>query len=380
MMISTDMIAIVVSEDQYLQRTASLLLTRLGYHTVLTTDHIDEASYFFSHYLEQINLILFESPMDESSDLPLARLVIQKSELNFIPLIFTSNHSKTPSFFSFQQHQLSRVDVTLSKPFGINQLKNSIAMAHRRRANLRNRLVVFSDDLVGRIAETIYIKALPMHWKEVIGVKDLNELKEQLSKNSFRIGGVLIDPGCKSPALSAFLRQYKKSFLGGHTPLAILGTDPEEVAQFRLSGDLFFDLKTHSRSELLSLLSKRLIYSWEVRDLLFRVKGLQKEKDFKGAAHLIRRGLKLDPNRWELLRGMAKIHEATGDKKKAIEFFEKALLTNPCDPYSYLSLISMFEGHSGQRAKTLQLANLYCSGHPQIQEKIKETQESDAFL
>ena len=338
------------------------MLQKFGFHTILETDHVDEAHFFFTKYKEQIKLILFETSELEGADLPLSRLVIQKSELNFVPLIFISNHSHKFPYFRFQSHQLSRIDRDLSKPFSLPQLRTCIAQSHQRRAQLRNRILVFGATHVAKIAESIFVKKLPMHWQELIEVDSIETLQSNLELHAFRVGGIIIEPSKASAEMIEVLTRYKKTTAGSLTPLLVLGTEAHEVEPFRLCADLFYNMDEGS-DEILSTLSKRIIFGWDVRALLVDFKDLLKAEP-KKAEKLIHAHLKHDSERWELLKNYAKICELKGNLHTAKEYYERALITHPCDPSVYLSLMNLVGGL--EKDGLIARAQKYCPHHPQI--------------
>ncbi len=356
------MIAIIVSENEVFSKALSSMISGLGYHQALITHHVDEASFFFEKYNDQIKLIIFEVVEEGNSDLPLARLIIQKSELNFVPLIFVSNRSPKIPFLSFHSQDLSRIDRELMRPFTFQHLKQCIALAHERRSLLRNRLIYFGSQHSSGFFEAILVKNLPMHWQEVNVLDSLEGLQEYLAIHSFRVGGILIEPGSLSKKLIDYLAHYKKTTAGIQTPYLLLSTATHEVEPFRLFTDLYYDI-SNGPDEILSALSRRILYGWEIRDLLVEFKALIKI-DPKGTEKRVQALLKKDGERWELRKCLAKMYEIKGDSARAIENYKRVLVSHPCDPATYLGLIELSSPE--EKVNWIFQAKLFCPNHPQI--------------
>ena len=358
------MIAIIVSEDQYLQQTLSKLLKRLGYPNVIATDSIDEADYFFIKEQKRIKLILFENSLINGIDAPLSRLIIQKEALNLAVLIHISNHSSASPFSTYNRDPLSRIDYNLSKPFGIRQLKTAIQSAQRRRARLRNKILMLGNQYENLAVEAMYTSSSNVHWKKIIFTENLDDFKKNYLDFQFRIGGVIIDPQLNTPEVTSYLQHFKKSTQGGLTPLAILSKNPKETLSFREFGDLYFNPASSGWDEILEIMSNRVVYQGEVIEGLKTAKQLIKVNEVKKAKKLVMSYLALDPKRWELSELLGKINELLGNDSKSIDHYRNSFDTNPCNPSAYLHLIKLL--NNPEKIEMINQAKSFCPLHHQI--------------
>ncbi len=354
------MLAILLEDDQHSREVMISLLNSIGYESVLCASSIEEATYFFKQNSSQIRLIISAHTSNMGPDLPLSRLIIQNRALDLIPLLLVTNDSmpkKLPVFYN----RLSRVDDLLSRPFGLNRLKASIEFAHHRRAELRSTLFYLGSNHGNELAEAVYAGSKQFHWKKVINTLSLQELVSQMKTVGFSFGGVIIDEDMVTDALVDWAKAFKKAHLGALTPICVLGRDPNKIKNMRTVADLFCEQNEYL-NEMLSLISNRLFYQWEMRDQIKEIRELIKQQKFSSAKKMLSKVSGLDPERWEILELEGSLAMEEGRIEDAIERFESAMVTQPCSAFSHLSLLTL----TGNDRVILERALSFCPHHPEI--------------
>ena len=354
------MIGILLEDDFHCREVLIGFLQECGYTTVFCAANVDEASFYFSEYTQQIKIIVCGNMNSLGLDLPLSRLIIQNRSLDLVPLVMLTNEVFSSSDLS-NQHRLSRLDAVLQRPFGKKTFKKAIFKAHERRALLRNHLIYYGKKFNTEISETVYAESDQFHWRKVSNVTSIQELKESIHQVGFQLGSVCIDEDLITDELVTYLKKFKKEILGSVTSLCIFGHDPFKIRGLRNSGDLFYDTD-QPLSEMLSLLSLRMQCQFEMKELLHEIRHALKQKNIKEASELLYQAMQLDHKRWELLELSGIIEKEKKNFKQAEDFFIKALETHPCSAFSYLNLISI----SQQSETILKKAILYCPLHPEI--------------
>jgi CheY-like chemotaxis protein len=375
------MLALIHDEDPHSRSALRPLLAGdggIGYKTTLTVADIHEAEYLVRQNGDRIKLILAARGPRDGLDLPIARLVMDHPELNSVPFILMSN-DWLPSSLSRIRSHYSRIDDCLPKPFGRQQLQQSLSRAHRSRARHRDSLLVVGREWAPRITEALYTCRSLVHWREVIAVSSADELENQLETLGFRAGGIVVDPGACDARVIALLARFKKTTHGLGTPIAALSRDPQVIRDLRCHCDIFLDRSHVSEpldwEELVTLLSRRVLFFWDARQLLTRGRQALKTGNPAWVASLARQGLMIDPDRWEFreLAGAAAGGEGKGFE--AIEHFRAALAMNPCSPFPYLNLLRLPAG--SERTRIMAVAEAYCFAHPQIRAEIARLRELD---
>ncbi len=354
----------IISENSYFRTNLGGMLTHLGYTQVIQAEHVDEASFFFSQFGDQIKLVLFENLGGNVTDLPISRLMIQRSELDFTPLVLITNFTAPIPYFTQGISPLSRIDAELDRPFTISQLSKCIYQAHERRAHLRNKILICGETYQNAIAEALLVKNRPMHWQEITSATQLDELDEALIHHPFRVGTIMVEPASVDKHMLDRLAHFKKTLPGAQTPLVILSRNSSKIQPFRLFADLFFEIEADA-DVLLEIVSKRIIFGREIRDFLIKFKQALKSNS-SNSQRLLQIALKKDSVRWELLKSKAKLLEAEGKPEAALHYLFQAWRSQPCDPSIYLSLIELSTGSDHQ--KWISIAKEFCPHHPQIQQ------------
>lgn len=370
------MIAIILEESTHARQVLTKMLTVLGYDVVLSSPHIDEVCFFINQNLSRVKVILSSSTFEDGPDFPLSRLVIQNRELDLTPLIYIQNESHFYSQRKNKPNPLSRIDDSLTKPFILKDLKASIELAQQRRAELRNTVLVFGKPgLRENAMEAMYECGDSTHWKEVISASSFESLKETIAKNGFRVGTLWIESAFLTPGVVQWLRLFKRSALGAQTPVVFLSQSPEFALQVRPYCDLFIpDPETISGKQnlwkrLMVKTSRRLVYSWRLKDLLSSAREFIKSDEIKLAHKKIKEALSIDPFRWEVQELAGLLAEKAGKNEIAIENFKSELATQPFAPLPHIKLILLSFGD--EKVKAIHAAALSCPQHPQIQEMLQ---------
>jgi hypothetical protein len=380
------MIAIVLEEDQHSRDVIGKMLARLGYTSVLFAGTLEEVGYLINEHAKGLALILASDRAAGGVDIPFSRWVIQSRELDAVPFVVMRDTWLAAPSFVMKTPRHSRVDFTLGRPFGAAKLGAAIAAAQRRRATIRNTLVVMGAECATRAASELFNFGADCHWKSVLPVRTPREFDEALSAAGFRVGGILLSTqafpqGERDPLLER-LGQFRCSPQGrpAMTPVAAYGADPLSASWLRPYCDVFFPGATEVGNpsgpegsvwkRVLSSLSSRLIYGGEVVSLICAARKTIKSGSFKEADRAIKAGLKLDGDRWELLELAGVVSLKQHAAAVAAEFFEDALETNPCSPLSHLSLLEILSASGDAHRARLKLAReqalAYCPHHPQI--------------
>ena len=354
------MIGILLEDDFHCREVMIGFLQECGYTTVFCAANVDEASFYFSEYAQQIKIIVCGNMNSLGLDLPLSRLIIQNRSLDLVPLVMLTNEVFSSNDLN-NQHRLSRLDAILQRPFGKRTFKKAICKAHERRALLRNHLIYFGDKLNTEISETVYAESEHFHWRKVSNASSIQELKDAVQQVGFQLGSICIDEDFINDELVTYLKKFKKEILGSVTSLCVFGQDPLKIRGLRSSGDVFYDTH-HPLNEMLSLLSCRIQFQFEMKEDLHLIRHALKQKNIKKASELLSQSMQLDQMRWELLELSGMIEVEKKNFKQAEGIFMKALETQPCSAFSYLNLIAI----SQQSEAILKKAIQYCPLHPEI--------------
>lgn len=370
------MVAIILEENSHTRQVLVKMLSALGYDSVLGASHIDEVCFFINKNLNHVKLILSSSTFEDGPDFPLSRLVIQNRELDLTPMIYIQNEGHFYSQYRYP-NPLSRIDDALTKPFILKDLKASIILAHQRRAQLRNMILIFGKSKLRENAiEAMYDCNESLHWKEVLSVDTFENFKETIGKCGFRIGGILIEPDCFSSQLLSWLRLFKRSPLGAETQIVFLSQAPALAHEVRPFCDLFIPdpqftpLKHSDWKQLILNLSRRLVFSLRLKDLLSSARECIKNDRLVVAQQKVKEAFKVDPTRWELHELSGVLAEKQGLKDAAVKSFKNELLTQPFAPLPHLKLIQLTSGI--EKKKIIENAAAYCPQHPQIQTLIQQ--------
>ena len=356
------MVAILLEDDQHSREVLSAMLNQLGFTTVLAATSIDEAEYFFSQKKGQVRLIVSSDTSGEGPDLPLSRMVIQNRSLDMAPFVLLTNDWR-PAGLSRFRTRLSRVDDVLARPFSISDLKGSLSSAHQRRARLRSSLIVFGTQHSELIERSVFSGSDDFHWKTIIKIQDVQALKKTMEDHPFYIGGILVEPAKNNLELLSWINQFKKTNVGSYTPIGVLSTQAEQILPFRTSADLFFNEES-DWTQVLTILSKRATLHWEMKLALQEIRQLIKANQVKQAMKELLLALEHDDNRWELLELSGVLRGKGGKSATAIHDLRKALSTQPCSPFAYLTMMELITGE--QKQKIIQEALQYCPQHPRI--------------
>jgi hypothetical protein len=339
----------------------------LGYDAALSAADFSETEYLIHENKGRIRLILSSNIALEGFDLPLTRLILREPQLHLVPFILMLNSGRS-SVLTRLGDRLTRVDDGLRKPFGINQLKESISKGQRRRASLRSSLLVLGPQIAPPLAEAFYACRNLVHWREVIPVSSVEMLDEKIKELGFRIGGIVLDPALCDASITARIAKFRKTYEGNTIPIALLSKNPAQIGDVRLSCDLFFDMPNRAETpdwEVIVLrMSRRTLLAWDGRELIAQGRQALNKNQLSVAASLAKRALLLDAERWEFNELAGGVAAKENKKTEAIEHFRAALETNPCSPFAYLNLIELVDEE--QRAQILKLGESYCARHPQI--------------
>jgi len=354
----------LLENDQHSKDVIKKMLNDLGYSSIITASNVEKAEYHFKQKLNQIRLIVASDKFGGSIDFSVSRLIHQKG-LELVPLILLTDEFR--SQYASYRTSASRVDSVISRPFAINQLKEGLSYAHRRRAEYRNSLLIVGKEKAEIITEEIYSRERDYHWKKASMADSFAKIKLKKEELGSYLGAILVQPEYSTPELIEWLTQFKRTYQGAGTPIVFLGHDSYQMGAFRSLAECFWD-KTDDLDELLNALSRRVRFGWEISEKISVIRGLIREDKIKEAGREIESGLKLDPTRWELLELGTALACKMKDIEAARKYFLSAHRTQPCSPFSYLVFTSFLADLNAteERQKWVDCALRYCPHHPQI--------------
>jgi hypothetical protein len=361
------MVALILEQDQHSRAVLGEMLGDLGFEDVFPATGFLEIEYLIRQNLGRIRLILSSTAILDGPDIPLTRLIIREPPLHLVPFILMMNGGLDVPLNRMAE-RLSRVDGSLRKPFGIQQLEQSISTAHRRRSSLRSSLLVLGPSLAPQFAESFYACRNLVHWQEVVPLHSAAELGEKIDRLGFRVGGILLDPGLCDAAVITRISKYRKTHEGSTIPIAALGRDAERIAAMRPFFDQFFDLPDPTEpvewEEIVLRMSHRTLLAWDSREIIGKCRKALGAGKLPLAQGLAKRGLGLDGERWEFRELAGTVALRQGNRELATRHFRAAQQANPCSPFAYINLIELLQGAELESILTLALA--YCPRHPQV--------------
>ncbi len=365
------MTSIIVDEDENARRALKALLHQFGYQTVLEARDIFAVQHLIKKHEKKISLILSSWESHHAPDFPLAQLVSKNRTLNLSPLINLLMRKPIHQIF-WNKNRLSRVDGYLCKPFGYQSLENTILEAHRRRAELRQTLLLLGQKHYLNLSRSLWNSKKNSHWTEIKTADSPAELREHVDQKGFYIGGILIDPESYLKNSDwKWLGQFKKTPLGLMTPVVCL-SQKGVTQELRKQCDLFTFPLTEWGT-LLNQLHKRVLLGWEFRRKMIQAREALRKLDFTLARRFYFELEILDSERWEFHEFGGDLMCKTDNIKKSIEHYTIALQSNPCNPHVYMSLIPL-SPRDEQNALLIDALN-FCPNHTQLTQMREENKE-----
>lgn len=344
------------------------MLSELGYRRTIECKDLDEAVEVLESMKGAIRLFVSSWDPYGEPDVPLARFIIQRARFDLAPLLLTYERNPMPGFFSGGRSRLSRVDGYIVKAFGKLMLQDAISDAHRRRGELRDTLLLFSERFHRPLSNVVRNGREDVHFTTLLHVSSTEEMDRVIQEQGFRIGALLMDPLAESRPKLHWLRRFKKSNFGLLTPVGCLSTDPSEIGSYRLGCDLFLsppDLLDEALWEdPLRVLSRRVTHDWEVRAHLTSAQRSVQAGLPDLALSFARKALKADPDRWECHGILGELLARADVKVEAISHLEALLETQPCFPRAHVFLSRLYEGPDKRRG--LEEALRFCPAHPEL--------------
>jgi hypothetical protein len=179
--------------------------------------------------------------------------------------------------------------------------------------------------------------------------------------------------------LAEQLLSLRNTRFGAQTPFVMLSQNSADVVRFRNICDLFLPVISEASyaaiSEWLGILrmtSVRLLRNWSCREIQNQVRAHIRATQFTSAALVLSEGLRLDPNRYELLELAGALEEKKGHIFQATVLYKKSLSINPCSPYSHLRLLDILK-EGDEKRMILNHSAQFCPRHPQVQNQILNT-------
>jgi DNA-binding response OmpR family regulator len=374
------MLALVYDIDKESRQVLRTLLRRLGYTTVLAASSPAQFRHYLKDHPSRIRLIVFCSHQPEGFRFQLFSLIQQAREVDSAPMVMV------PDELTFRSgpntalgDDYARVDYILKRPYGVNNLRRAVEVAHVQRNTKRNVLVYFSVEKRPELLETIYENFESAHWRAVEWVSSVSQFKDVLRRQRYRVGSILADVKNLDAAARVGLARFKKTTLGVRTPVVCLGREPEILDNMRVNCDMYFDAKKiasqGSRAfwqNLLVSTSRRLLNKWSIREAAIEIRSELKCLDEAKAAIQIKNILKVTPEAWELHELLGLQHEKQGRIPQAIDSYQKSIEFNPCSPVPHLGLIRIYKDDTQNAAefgRVLAQALMYCPQHPQIRQE-----------
>jgi len=367
------MATIVFESDKKVREVLASLLMAAGQKKIMVTGHPAQFQHWLREEDSNTRLIVVGAHPGEDVQLLLIKMVEDIRGLDGVPLLYLSD-TKTP----FRQGQsrmtkVSRIDEFLARPFGLNSLKKSIARAHESRAASRDVILYYAARPSDSMLQALFEYENDFHWQEIVCVRTPAELSTRIEQLGWRVGAVYLSPSTATPELEERLSLLRNTRFGAQTPFVMLSQNSNDVVRVRNVCDIFLPsvldmgaFATEAWRRILRTTSARLLQNWSCREIQSAVRLNLRANEFASASLLLAEGLRLDPNRFELLELAGAIEEKKGHVFQATVLYKRALSINPCSPYSHLRLLNLLKEGEEKELISRHSAE-FCPRHPQVQ-------------
>ena len=345
----------IYENDQHSRDVLTSMLGRLGFGSVRATQHLEESIYFLENEKTQVDLIVSAYSEGEGLDFPLSRVILKNPHLDHCPLIVLTESWRDKPFSPFKT-RLSRVDRVLTRPFGPRSFEKAVERAFEHRARFRSTLAFFGSEGSAAQLEEGILSYRELQWKRVVTFQDVSKFLAYLEVHESRLGGIMIEADQKLERLVGPLRQFKRSRIGASVPIASYGQSAATLGSLFTFLDVSF-LANEDWHKALEALSRRSIYARSMGGAIRSIRDRIKKNQLKDAKRLLKEARRKDPERWEL-------QELQGYLYRDARFLRRALETQPCSPFAYLSLAALAEPE--ERNRILAQSALYCPKHPEL--------------